>query len=183
MYSKNQFIPVIFVVLLTFTIGLTSMAQGSRMDRKCTISWNPPQAINVNGSNSFAVLSFSGSALRPEFGMLPVFTQSFPFDPNYDSVDHVTLLDQVFEQFNEQELAQVRGLDKISADIVLCQELSVTKKIPSLLVSLLPLRRNPATGSIERLVSFTIELEIVKHTSIPVTKSADTYAPLSLIHI
>ncbi|MEI7661320.1 MAG: type IX secretion system sortase PorU [Bacteroidota bacterium] len=180
MYKKNHYIPVILVLLLTCMTHFSGMTQGSRLERKCTISWNPPRVISSE-SEDVAVLSFALSALRPGYGMLPVFVHSFPFDPGHDSVGGVAISNEVFEPFGERELDKVRGLDLIPTEIVLQQELSVTRKIPSWQVSLLPLRRNHATGLIERLVSFTLSADIVTNPVSHRLRSEQSYAPNSVL--
>ncbi len=179
MYRKNHFLSVIFIIIFTCTTALAGMAQESSQERECTISWHPPRVTGNEGSSSVGILSFRGSALRSESGLLPVFIQSFPFDPRHDSVSRLTISNQVFEKFNEQ--VPFMGEEKISPEIQLYRDLSVTKKTPSMMVSLVPLRRDPATGSIERLVSFTLVLEVVKHTADPAPKSSNTYAQHSVL--
>jgi hypothetical protein len=181
MSKKNNTLRVFFVVLFTCVVSFAGMAQGSHLERNCTISWYPLQVIKPGDQPGSAILSFKGSSLSPETGMLPVFRQSFPFDPDREIAGQVTVINQVFEPCNEQELARVIGLDKITPDIVTGQELTVVRKHPSLTVSLVPLRKDPATGLTERLVSFTLVLEVVDHQVIPAVKAATGYASNSVL--
>ena len=180
MNTKNQFISVISVVLLACLPVFSGMAQGTRLESPQTIAWYPLRVIN-SGESTVSVLSFEGSVLRLDFEMLPVFKKSFPFSPESDSIGDVFLEDQVYEQVNESGLLQVKGLDKISLKIPMFHELSVRRKLPCMEVSLLPLRRNPATGSIERLVSFKLVIQIIKHRITPSVKSVNTYVSNSVL--
>ena len=107
--------------------------------------------------------------------MLPLFMKSLPFDPDHDSLVEVIVSNQVYEQIPESVLSTVSGLDKVTADIPVFHELTVSRKKTSMQVSLLPFRKDPKTGMIERLVSF----ELVMHTAINQTKHVRKSARVS----
>ncbi len=181
MYTKNRFFLIIISVLLTCAPGFHIMAQVVHVENRHNISWNPLQVINSPGSPATAILSFRGSVLRQDFGMLPLFLKSFPITTEGDSIGKMTIENQVFEHFSASELLQVHSLDKISGDISLFYQLTTYKKTPSLEVSLLPLRRNPATGEVERMVSFSLAIDLVKTRGGNHPKSLAAYASNSVL--
>lgn len=181
MYTKKQFSLIFLFVLLALAPVISLMAGGSGTTAKYSISWNSPKVILDGRSPVETILSFQGSLLREKYGLLPVFIKFFPFDPDRDSLVEVSINNPVYEQVGETDLAMVNGLDNISADIPIFHELSVARKITSLQVSLLPLRRNPMTGNIERLVSFDLQTDIVQVSHRPTEKAANVYASSSVL--
>ena len=181
MYTKKQFSFILFFVFLAFAPVISMMANSSGTSKKYSISWNSPRIIRNSESPVQAVLSFQGSVMHEEYGLLPVFIQSFPFDPDHDSLVDLLISNQIYEQVSGADLSMVKGLDKISSDIPMMHQLAVARKKTSLQVSLLPLRRNPATGNIERLVSFDLEPDITVAKHQPVGKSIHLFASNSVL--
>ena len=181
MYTKKHFTAVLCSILLISNFAISAKAQESRTERNCTISWNPLREADNDGSTGFALMSFTNSVLRTESGLLPVFTQSFPFDAGRDSVSQVSMSNMVFDPVADQDIARVAGVDKITTEIRLFKEVTVSRKKSSLEVSLVPLRRNPASGSFERLVSFTLVLEVTSRKTAGSLKSVNTYASNSVL--
>ena len=181
MYFKKQF----FCILL-FVIGAVVPVNSMRANNcvtgnKYSISWNSPMVIPGGASPGEHYLSFQGSVVRSEYGLLPVFMKSFPFNPDHDSLAGVIIRNEVYDQVSDSDLFLVKNLDKISGDVPLYHQLSVTRKKTSLEVSLMPLRRNQTTGNIERLVSFELETHLEDAKVHPVEKSAGTYASNSVL--
>ncbi len=181
MNPKKYSLPALCILFMVNALTINGFAQAMQEKHACTIAWNQSRTVTGSGASSIRLLSFPGSALRQEYGLLPVFVKSFAFDPARDSVIPATLDNPVFEPYPYQELAGVKGLDNLSPDITLRQELAVTRKISSWLVSLLPLRRNQTTGQVERLVSFTLTLGMVQVTNPRVLKPATGYASHSVL--
>ncbi len=181
MYIRKHLINIFFVVLLAFAPVFLTAAGTSGTVSKCRISWNTSRASLPGDSMAEAVLSFQGSVLHPEYGMLPVFIKTLIFNPEHDSLAGVYLRNQVYEQVSEPELSRVNGLEKIGGDIPVLHQLSVARKKTSLEIILLPLRRNAVTGAIERLVSFEIVTEIENIPHKTTYKSGGSYASNSIL--
>jgi len=181
MYTKNRFIYIITLVLLAFASGLSAVGQEAHLESRHTITWNPILVNDNPGWSALAVLSFKGSVMQQESGMLPIFLKSFPLTSDQDSVENIFIEQQVYEPIQEPSLSLIQGLDKIIAAPRLHAQLTLKKKRPFLEVSLLPLRRNPATGMIEQLISFTLVVDLVKGHEKSQMKSTDEYAPNSVL--
>lgn len=181
MYTKKQFTLVILCVFLAVAPVMSIMAAGSEKAIKISLSWNTPRMIPRGTPPGEAILSFQGSVFREEYGMLPVFMRSLPFDPEHDSIVSLNLRNQVFEPVPESDLSHVTGLEKITPEIAVFHEWTVARKKTFLRVHLLPVRRNQVTGKIERLVSFDIDLRTVAVERQTSLKSGGTYAANSVL--
>lgn len=181
MNTKKRFILIITGVLLAITPVFAILPPNARTDSKYAISWNPVQVNHMPGSTVVGVLSFQGSVLRPEFGMLPVFLKSIPMASGHDSIGNIRIENQVFEPIPLAELQFVDGLDKISGTVPIFSQLSVQRKKSAIEISLLPLRKNPASQVIERLISFSLEIEIINSQAASPLKSSDAYASASIL--
>jgi len=126
------------------------------------------------------ILSFRGSALSGEYGMLPVFLKSLPSGPENQSSAGCGIINPVFEVVRPADLEMVKGLEMIRTEIEVSCEPVVARKETFLQVKLLPLRRNPSTGMVERLVSFSLEITTGPQQPVQ-TKSAADYAPHSVL--
>ena len=167
MDTKNKVLPLLGLILFFYMNIFPAFSQGTVVERKCTIAWEPLRLVTRGDSSRVAFFFFQLASVRAESGMLPVFTQSFPFAPGCDSVTGIILSNPVYEQVSDPDMSLVAGLDKIPFEIQPDHKLSVTRKKTSLLVSLVPLRRNASTGSVERLVSFTMVVNITRHKPAP----------------
>jgi len=178
---KNRFTIVVSVVLLACGLFFSGKSQGTHLESNFTISWNPLQVYSNPGSSTTSIMSFQGSVLKQEFGLLPVFLKLFPLTTEKDSVANVLIMNQVFVQVPAADLLNVQGLDNIPPAIDPVSLITLQKKRPSLELSLLPLRRNPSTGLIERLTSFSVSYDLVRCRVPHALKSTVVYAPNSVL--
>ncbi|MCX6305877.1 MAG: type IX secretion system sortase PorU [Bacteroidetes bacterium] len=181
MNTRKQHVAIALFLFLAIAPVFSIMAGGTGTSGRYKLSWNAPEVVRRADSTGEAILSFQGSVSRNEYGMLPVFMTSFPFDPGQDSLAEVILRNQVYEQAEDAGASTVPGVDKITADIPLFHQLSVARKKTSLQVGLLPFRRNSETGRIERLVSFDLEIRVVPVRHQLPLKSVNAYVPNSVL--
>lgn len=181
MDTKKRSVLIFTGILLVCASGFFGMAQQSNLEINHAISWNPIQYNNSPGYPRTPVMSFQGSLLRSESGMLPVFIKSFPLTAEMDSVSNVVAENQIFEPIPASELLQIDGLDKISTALSLSYQLTMQRKKSFLEISLLPLRINPATGAFERLISFTLVINLVKQQTLSKLKTSGGYASNSVL--
>jgi hypothetical protein len=99
-------------------------------------------------------LYFDGSKTGEISEDLPVYGDLL-FEPGYYPGHKVTLTDMRFEPLTEQELRELNNTGNIGSEIELRQEWHRVRGNPALSISLVPVRRNPLTGTIEKLVSFS----------------------------
>lgn len=110
----------------------------------------------ISGNKGTAkTLTFSGAMHLPQLYSLPVHSSSYP--GLY--LEKVSLQHTVWEEITSEELHFVPKQDMFSGepDIVLFN--GTERKQPNATVHITPLRRNPASGKIEKLLQFTYLLK------------------------
>lgn len=178
---KNRFILFITGVLLAIVPVISGMAQDLHLESKHDISWNPLQVYSNPESQPTGIISFRGSVLNQEFGMLPVFFKTIPLTAENDSAVNVQIENLVYAPISESELRHVKGLENIPPDVAIRYQTTFDKQRPFLEISLLPLRRNLSSGAIERLTSFSLSIDLVSSRAPRRLKSAEVYVPNSVL--
>ncbi len=102
-------------------------------------------------------LAFRGAAIDPDRGGLPVHTEVLELQGGVSQAT-LRLADAQYIGITADERSAWPGLDTIGAEPEVHTHLSWHRKQPHLLITLVPFRRNPANGSIEKLTSFRYEL-------------------------
>jgi len=155
-----------FLILFYFILFQPVIASlpGSSLEtsHKYTLKWHAPKVIYGADSSAFSLLTFEGSSFGQQYGVLPVFITSLPFDPESDSLEHITLANPQYKELGS-EIVNLADAGKINGEILLAQEVVVSRHKPALQVSLLPFRKNEVTGRIEYLQSFEIRTQVGKH--------------------
>ncbi len=154
-------------------ISLSNVKQFAQANK---IFWTEPRSINEEGT-VVSFLNFEGAILSvPE--ALPYFSGRAKAPSGYKN-GKVSLTNLVFEELNATEEIIAAKYDKLPSLIVVKTEQVFQKKMPSLIYDFIPLRKNDATGKIEKLVAFDIivsPIEALKSSS-----RAHTYASESVL--
>jgi hypothetical protein len=142
-------------ICLALFIWLPVNAQVSRIVR--TISWHdasdhPPSPPAYQQYQRH--LYFDGNKTGEISEGLPVYGDLL-FEPGYYPGYKVTLTDMQFEPLTGKELRELKNAGIIGSEIELRQEWHMVRGNPALSVSFVPVRRNPLTGTIEKLISFS----------------------------
>jgi hypothetical protein len=133
----------------------------SKYSQTCKILWTAPSTNNSEGiSQSF--LNFDGVSLSGTEGM-PYYSAKAKLPSGYKN-GKVSLINLAFEELSASELAIASKYNKIANVIEVNTSLVYTKKIPSLAYDFIPLRKNPSSGKIEKLVAFDINISPLENT-------------------
>jgi len=150
-----------------------------KLDRK--IRWNPDRLIRISETKKASLLTFDGSGSRDGYDLLPFYIEKFRIDHGPDSAQSVSLANLIFIPVSDSIILNLSDIDKISTNVTPSNTIIYQRKTPFLEVSILPLRRNPSTGVIERLVSFTLQLELSGNKSGVNQKSSGIYSANSVL--
>jgi len=172
--------PVSVFFLMGFLLACAHL-QAASIDFGRKIKWDRDQQVRSEGAPQSSFLSFEGSGLRDGFGLLPFYIESFPLKNKEDSLVSITLHDLVFMPIPDTIVAGIRNRDPLQTSCLLFHTLSVQRKIPFLEVSILPIRRNPLSGQIERLVSFSLEMDVMEIQRPALTKKTIAHAANSVL--
>jgi len=163
--------------ILFFTTFITSLQGQRRQGEKRNIIWESPVSVKVTDSEYQKHLSFQGARFATPDKLLPSYTEVFTLP--FGSTDALfTITGEVYEPLTETGYIQNPSL--ITNSIVIRSYFGYMNKAPLSTVSFIPIRKNPSTGTLEKLVSFDIAVNPVTGSK----KGADAariYAPVSVL--
>jgi len=171
-----------FMLFLVIGSFIPNASPGQTIDVTRKISWNQGQILYSRGADTSWLLTFNGSGLRDGYDLLPVYTERFRIRCASLSVRSFSLDHPVFEPLTGSMTQFIQGTDKLGDQVTLFQSVVIQRKVPYLEVSVLPLRRNPDNGILERLVSFSLHIELEENPSaLPALKMAGNYTSHSVL--
>ena len=119
------------------------------------ILWTSPKQYEAEGTN-FSFLNFEGASFS-SLTNIPYYTSGAKLPSGYKNAQ-VILTNMVFAELNASESVIAEKIPNLGTSIIVNTQLVYTKKIPSLMYDFIPLRKNPNTGKIEKLVAFDISI-------------------------
>ena len=113
------------------------------------------RTFHTVNSQTITQPTFTNARHMDQYDLLPFYSEFLPATAEGD----------VSAQITNAVYSAAEGLDKnsakyIPANITVEATMSYYKKRPSIYVQLLPFRKNPSTGAIERLESFTLKVTV-----------------------
>ena len=135
-----------------FVIYFVGNAQNSKETR--VIKWVKPTEQKNNIATEKTSLQFEGAAFVSNKDRTPVYVEAFPL-PN-KQIKKVTLVNTVYTGVSAEES---KNLKNISETVDITVQTGYERSHPRALISFVPLRKNPVTGKIEKLTSFSYEIE------------------------
>jgi len=164
----------IFLAFLAMGLAFGSFAQ-LRSDRK--LMWKSSDIVSKERIQNDAIASkseklteqdhllvvepFQGAFLDPQRGGLPFYHERMPLSGNITGIA-VGLIDPRFEPLTKEELGLWPALDSIGPEPVITAMVGIHKKIPQALIDIVPFRRDPANGQLQKLVAFQLEVNTTK---------------------
>lgn len=151
---------LLLTVLALFPVLLFAQRQQSlRQDSKNSIvlSWGEVHTINFTDTDARSYLWFEGATYPDADSPIPVYQYRKRLATNPARLQ-ATLLNATYETVPQAQAALLAGKIVAQAPEV-TSRVSVWRKKPFAYVDVVPFRKNPSTGAIERLVRF--ELDIV----------------------
>lgn len=164
----------IFLLLLSSQLNAQVL---QKLHRK--LQWtSQPQVIAISETDSRTVPSFNGAFFEPENDFLPNYFETFP--AGISGTVEIIIANPVYEPLSLQGLTITS--EKIPMDIKAAAQMGFIKMKPVASVSFIPLRRNPATGEIERLAAFDLEIRIMPNALTGYSyKRSPSYASSSVL--
>ncbi|MDD3685426.1 MAG: type IX secretion system sortase PorU [Bacteroidales bacterium] len=136
-----------------------------------SIFWQSNKTFVDNEKNISDILSFDGAYNR-SLDELPVYHKRVPIN-NKAEIVSISLLKADYQVVNKTDYQQVRNVDKILEETEAHVWTSVFRKQNFISFELVPLRKNPTSGELERLVYFEYK---VNYRIVPEVKSQSKYA-------
>jgi Peptidase family C25 len=178
---KIQFSKYILYVFSLFLLFLPGLLYSQSLTFSEKLTWNRIENIKINKDDSLNLISFMGSTnLSREYGTLPVFTKRVTLQDELKETE-VTLVNLKFVAFSPEELRGMRNIEKIGQEIRIEKSIEVERRMPFLMVSFLPIRKNASTDILEKLVSFDLQINFSSALNPIIVKPAKEYADNSVL--
>lgn len=143
------------------------------------IVWNSPSKINISETESRLFLSFDGAQYDHADDYLPRYSQKISLSGNEQHFSAV-LVDPLYEQLSNEEIAIIKDPSILEDQAKVESSVFTAQKKSYGVISFIPIRKNPITGKIEKLISF--DLSIVAGASLKAhNRSVHTYAANSVL--
>lgn len=172
-----------FTVCLILSGGLLSFGQSKiasktgRSDASYKISWTAPGGAKISGDKAPKFLSFKGAQYSFYDGFLPRYYENIPVEMNDRSIS-VNLVNAAFEPLSDEEVSLIKDPSVITNEVNILANVAYAKKKPFGVVTFIPIRRNIATGKLEKLVSFDLDVNTLSQRS---GTRAPVYAATSVL--
>jgi hypothetical protein len=150
---------LILTLTLSFSFLFSGYAQSMHQHR--VLRWNPSHKVEIGPGDTMQVLSFTGAASQLQgYGSLPVFVENFPLNSADDLILGLSINNPVYQMITSNDLSGVTDLDKISSLINPKYSIGQQRNNAFLSVSFVPVRKNPANGKFEKLISFDLVYQL-----------------------
>lgn len=146
------------IIIFLISFSFLGFSQVSEIEQN--INWY--SLVSESNSDGYILeyLYFDGALTDANSG-LPLFTFSYPL-PSLNSGLVAELNQAVYEPFNNKEQQYLMNTGFNEEEVILQTGISISKKIPSGTINFIPIRLNVQSGMYEKLISFKLNLSIVK---------------------
>ncbi|MCX6257744.1 MAG: type IX secretion system sortase PorU [Bacteroidia bacterium] len=120
------------------------------------INWNKNIAIKHNPAyhnNQPKLQKGNGKILN-----IPVYTEKFRLANSFGSQCQAEFLREDFESVAKEEYADVQESNEVANEIIPEYHISFERKSPYFILSFVPFRKNPSTGKLEKLKSYSLKV-------------------------
>jgi hypothetical protein len=170
----KYYLPPVLIFFSVFTF-----AQSTKKSNQRKILWNPPVEFKVSENETKRLLNFDGAQYDQSKKFIPVYGETFlsPFDNSVTEIK-TELINDVYEPLPETSL--ITDVSLISNKIDVVTTIGIERKKPILGFAFIPIRKNPVTNSLEKLVSFDLKFNPAKTVSVS-NAAQRYYAPNSVL--
>jgi hypothetical protein len=134
-----------------------------------SIKWENNMTYQNPDGKSGEMFIFFGATNRPE-DMLPVYFSCKPI--NYKvKINDINIINAEYEDEIPSNISKLNDLDKLETSPEIRAYQRIIKKQANICFELVPLRKNPLNGNIERLIYFEVEIDYDKDLTMKSSKS------------
>lgn len=148
-----------YILILLTLISSPGLSQNINLKR--SINWDKNKTLDYINVNKFKnvdqqIFYFKDASFEEDF--FPYYTELINAE-DYYPVEKIYIENTVYTPVNPEEHQKVPNLDLLPDELSFSYFIKYIQKKPYLDIKILPLRKNSASGTIEKLVSFTIKIE------------------------
>ncbi|MBN2610782.1 MAG: type IX secretion system sortase PorU [Bacteroidales bacterium] len=148
----------LFILLTLFTVPL--FGQKPVMER--SLDWRNSKKVFSNSDISRKYLFFEGAVYENPNTLFPYYNELLTTEKYYN-VQKINITNPVYQQVSVEDLENIQMIGELPSEIKVNVNRVYNKTGEQALISILPLRRNPGTGQVEKLVSFSVEVQSDKN--------------------
>ena len=165
MYNKRN--RLILTAILTCLYSFEVLA-GEQFSVDRSLNWSEtPRIFSYDDTKKMEAIQFDGASFRFENDeMLPVYAESF--DIRQEGVVTITMVNAVYEvETNGTNTGRINEKNKqqFNDEITIEHSIGFAKNKPQLDIQFVPLKKSKLTGSVEKLVSFTLVITITSNNN------------------
>ena len=146
-----------FIFILAVLISFTVFSQTTVYNFDEGIKWNSVQTFKIDNNQEVSRLSFDG-AYYPYLNIIPTFIKNYPIHTSSAKVS-CSLQDKIYSPLTIEETLLLKNLEVPDTIIADC-EITVTREQPYVQVRLQPVRWNARKAVFEKLISFTVIINV-----------------------
>ncbi len=164
----------VLILSLLFFIILYTFGQNKTLKR--TIHWEKPKAVShyyelsQKHFNKTSFLFFQDAVYSSHDGFLPYYYELIKAT---DSNTDIKISNIRYAKLTDEEKEILKNENKIPEKLNYQSVIAYKRKQPYLQIKLLPLRRNPFTGEVEKIISFNIEIVENRQNAASIKKSTN----------
>jgi hypothetical protein len=143
----------ILFLLSYLALPIVLFAQSSSGLR--SLEWSPVRK-EVIGEQTIYYLYFKNADYPDLNTLIPNYYELIKIE-NKTGFE-VELQETSYEEFTNEEIKNIKYLDRIPSQIEIASDVVFSRKVPWLRITFIPLRRNPANNRLERLVRFSLKI-------------------------
>jgi hypothetical protein len=146
---------------------------------KKELRWSDVSRFSISDDRQMYFLSFEGCVYEEATADLPVYRDRFAIGGMNSRVEAV-LTEQLWEDLPSDEIERIAGYGLIGPAPRIVTDIAIERKEPYATVSFVPLRRDPASGRYQKLLSFTLNIKVTP-VGAPSTAAGRTYRQNSVL--
>ena len=163
--------------LLILILSLFSILCQAQNDKEIELNWFTSN-VSTNEGESVKILNFDGANIEASSNFLPFFSNKFRISTNQVNYT-VELNNRIYKSLTQNEIKLIHS--DISTKVDLKISYAAIRKQNYLQVSFLPIRKNPSSGILEKLIKFEIKLTPQPTNRKTKSKTKTTYASNSIL--
>ncbi len=166
-----------FTIQLLFLLLFSSFARGAEVHHRSLV-WNHPYKISVD-QTQITIMRFEGSVFVQNT-FIPEYQEFFELPKGQKLINVV--ISNIITQPIERSVCKVfEGVGLISDSISIRFVSIPREEMPRAFVAFIPIRKNPETGLMERVVSFELRLFLAQEPKTLNLKQSRVYASESML--
>lgn len=174
---QANYVSKLLSLILSIAIPYSVLAQQEKIEVNRNIQWQAPVSFQA-GAKTVHTLSFNKAQYPSSENQLPYYIEQVPVDFTVDEID---ITNPLYVPLSEEDKTAGVNFDDVAFYPSISVEMVISRKQKYAEITLLPLRKNPETGELEKLVVFTLTL-IGNEPARAFLKSASTrYAEQSVL--